>query len=337
MPSLFSCAVFRDYQKWPQLCNDPYEFCFGEKDNVTTSNIAEGCLSELTTMGKLTYNSDCRILFRVSLSLNDDDDYRDVRWRIRIPSDWNYIHLTMWFSPLPNLTTNDGCHSIKIIDDKMRQFTKGYGYYRFEGYNIETDQTFHDDGIITPKSSYSMVNLQEKFRGNEHYSSDFTNSSLVNFIWFDFRSFSILQVERFSSDPINLIHDKLYIYFTLKGEDDLGNRIQIVARRCDRGVLFFPVQSTEERLGDSTKLALVALVAFLMTMVTLGIYVCLTRERHEEPSKGVNVSMEQPKPSQRSTAAADAEHRHMIKKHDESSVSSGGFHHGIETHGIVPH
>ena len=59
---LISCAIFRDYQKWPQLCEDPFEFCYGEKDNVAASNITERCLSELKTVGKITYNTECRVL-----------------------------------------------------------------------------------------------------------------------------------------------------------------------------------------------------------------------------------------------------------------------------------
>lgn len=334
---IVSGSVFKDYQKWPELCNDPHEFCFGEKNNVTTSNITEGCLSKVATAGSFTYNSDCRIFLRVSLSLSDDDDHRNVQWRIRIPSNWNIIHLTIWFSPLSNLTTNEECHSIKIIDDKSRQFSKGYGYYKFDGLNFETDQGFDDDGIMAPKSRYSIINLEKQFHGNNNYSSNFTNSPLFNFIWFNFRSFTVLEMDRFASDSINLIHDKLYIYMTLKGKDEDGNLVEIIGRRSDEAVQFFPIHVTdEEALADSTLLAIIGLIAFAITMIILAVYVCMTRERHETISSGVDVTRDEPNQESKTHEKVVAEHRMKIKKHDESHVSIDGLHHGME-HGTSFH
>lgn len=332
-----SSSVFKDYQKWPELCTDPHEFCFGEKEDVVTTNITEGCLSNLTIIDSITYNSNCRILLRASISLDDREDHRDVRWRVRVPSDWSYLHLTIWLSASPDLTTNEGCHSIKIIDDKVNKFTKGYGYFKFQGFNFETDQAFGDDGILTPKHIESIINLKSEFYENGNYTRNFTTSPLVNFIWFNFRSFGVLQVERFDSGPIDLIHDKLYIYFTLKGKDEIGNTVQIIARRSNEPRVLFPVRSTAgQGIADSTQLAIVALVAFSITMLILGAYVCMTRERHEALSKGVDVSKDEPNRERLSKEKANEGHRMKLKLHDASHVSNDGHFHTMDMH-AAPH
>ena len=118
----------------------------------------------------------------------------------------------------------------------------------------------------------------------------------------------------------------------------MGNTVQIVARRSDDAVVFFPIHETDggDNLADSTKLAIVALVVFFITVLLLTIYVCLTREWHESHSKGVDVTKDEPNQELKSREKLDAGRRYKMKKHYESNVSTGEFHHGMD-HAAVSH